>query len=115
MDNDELDKATELTGVKLTLTPQPRQLAQEAILAEREYQEKRWANENSQHTKEEWATIIAVYSGKISVETKPYTADGDNKAYLRRIAQMGAICLAAYEAVLLRELNKPKASSEESK
>jgi hypothetical protein len=76
-------------------------LALDAILLERDYQRGRWSNDHDRtHTPADWFTILTVWVGKLALET-PLFQGGvfDKKKFMKRLAQLGAITAAAYEAL----------------
>jgi len=84
------------------LETKAQQAALDAIIKEREYQRKRWRPEHDKkHTEEEWHTILSVWMGKLANETPMFQGEGfyDKAKFLRRLAQVGAIAAAAYEAI----------------
>jgi hypothetical protein len=76
--------------------------ALDAIIQEREYQKTRWKPDHDKsHTPEEWHVILSVWLGKLANETPMFQGEAyyDKKKFLKRLAQMGAIAAAAYEAI----------------
>lgn len=74
-----------------------------AIIEEREYQKKRWGPERDRgHTPEEWHVILTVWMGKLAFETPTFQGGSsyDKAKFLKRLAQVGAIAAAAYEALV---------------
>jgi len=77
-------------------------LALNAIIEEREYQKNRWGpDHDKKHTPEEWHVILSVWLGKLANETPMFQGEAyyDKAKFLKRLAQMGAIAAAAYEAI----------------
>lgn len=78
-----------------TSTPQRR--AVDAVLKERDYQTKKWGEHHDEgHSMEAWAVIMSVYSGKVARTTEIFK--NDEAAFVKRVTQLAAICLAALEA-----------------
>lgn len=78
-------------------------VALKAIIEEREYQNKRWGpDHDKKHTPEEWHVILSVWLGKLANETPMFQGEAyyDKAKFLKRLAQMGAIAAAAYEALV---------------
>lgn len=78
-------------------------LALGAIIDEREYQKKRWGPEHDRgHTPEEWHVILSVWMGKLANETPMFQGESfyEKAKFLKRLAQVGAIAAAAYEALV---------------
>lgn len=78
------------------------QAAWDAIVTERTYQKQRWSPEHDKsHTPEEWHIILSAWMGKLANETPLFQGEAyyDRKKFLKRLAQIGAIAAAAYEAV----------------
>lgn len=76
--------------------------ALDAILKEREYQRRRWSSEHDEeHTPGEWHAILSVWMGKLANETPLIQGEDyyDKAKFLKRLAQVGAIAAAAYEAI----------------
>jgi hypothetical protein len=76
--------------------------ALDAIIQERSYQKTRWKPEHDKdHTPEDWHIILSVWMGKLANETPLFQGESfyDKKKYLKRLAQVGAIAAAAYEAL----------------
>jgi hypothetical protein len=75
-------------------------LALEAILNEREYQRGRWGTQHDRkHTPSDWYVILSVWMGKLAQETPLFQGAFDVRKFLKRLAQLGAISAAAYEAL----------------
>ena len=73
------------------------------VLSERDYQRQRWGDDHDKgHTLAEWLAILTVYMGKIANEVPPYRESSPQAtaAFLKRLAQLTAIGLAAQEAVI---------------
>jgi hypothetical protein len=76
--------------------------ALDAIIKEREYQRQRWGpDHDEEHTPGEWYLILSVWMGKLANETPMFqgVANYDEAKFLKRLAQVGAIAAAAYEAI----------------
>lgn len=75
------------------------------VLAEREHQRAHWSEEHDRHHIPcDWALLIAQYVGKLAYHCLAQAGDQDHDAereqlgeYHRRLAQVGALCLAALE------------------
>lgn len=106
MRKDAEDRATtleeELEGLKHTPQTEAQRKALDAVFKEREYQKERWRPEHdAKHTPEEWHIILSVWMGKLANETPLFQGDDTFKKakFLNRLAQIGAIAIAAYEAL----------------
>ena len=77
--------------------------AVQAVLTERDYQMQRWSSEHDKkHSTQDWASIMAVYTGKVVSTTYPYDhtdSPQGKESFKKRVTQLAAICLAALEAV----------------
>lgn len=74
--------------------------ALDTVVAEREYQRRRWSENDSTRTPEEWVSVLSIYLGKISQETPTYKGAAYNRIRLReRMIQLSAITLSALEHV----------------
>lgn len=83
------------------------QLGREAlgkVLEERDYQRKRWLLKDDQcYTIQDWTNILGTWMGKVHSST--YSQQGfaetpeRRRMFKKRVTQLGAICLAALEAV----------------
>lgn len=70
------------------------------IIAERKYQISRWGlDKDKTHSKQDWATLIATYAGKVAGSVPPQATYDNPQLFARRVQQLGAICLAALEHV----------------
>ena len=80
-----------------------RRKAVQAVLEERDYQTKRWTLEHDRkHSSQDWASIMAVYVGKVASTTYPYDytdSPQGKESFRKRTTQLAAICLAALEAI----------------
>lgn len=76
--------------------------AVDGVLEERDYQRERWTTDQ-ERTLQDWACILGTWTGKIQSTT--YNPQGAvdtpeaRQAFKKRVTQLGAICLAALEAV----------------
>lgn len=74
----------------------------DAIIEERKYQRQHWSlTHDKEHTPEEWYIILGVWSAKLANETPTMAGEAyyDRQKFLKRLAQIGAIAAAAYEAI----------------
>ena len=80
-----------------------RRRAVDAVLEERVYQKGRWTPEHDKkHSTQDWASIMAVYTGKVASSTYPYDyvdSEQGKETFKKRVTQLAAICLAALEMV----------------
>ena len=88
----------EISDVKITpVTEVPAQVLT-LVLAERDYQIKRWGRDHDKsHKMVDWLNIMTVYTGKVGMASELYS--NDRAAFKKRVKQLAAICLAALEAV----------------
>ena len=79
----------------------PKKSALSDLIDERKYQEERWSTDHDKgHTREDWLCLLTVYLGKAALECEPYEhVATNNHAFKRRVQQLGAVCLAALEAL----------------
>lgn len=77
-------------------------LALELVAHEREYQRTRWTTaHDAHHTPIEWLAILTVWIGKAAMASPIYQAPGNSRQeFIKRLAQVAAICTAAIEAML---------------
>lgn len=74
----------------------------EGVLEERDYQRSRWT-QDKERTLQDWACILGTWAGKVQSTT--YNPNGAvnspeaRQAFKKRVTQLGAICLAALEAL----------------
>ena len=76
--------------------------ALDAVIREREHQEKRWDNNHdAAHSPDEWVVILARYLGKAAAETPAYNGEAfqDTERFKKRLTQIAAISVAALEAL----------------
>jgi len=72
--------------------------ALEKILEERDYQNKRWGRAHDKcHSPEDWSVILGVYMGKVHSQVFPYQIHRKDSEFLKRVRQLGALCLAILE------------------
>jgi hypothetical protein len=76
--------------------------ALDVILEERDHQRRRWTMDK-ERTLQDWACILGTWTGKVHSTTyNPTGADTSpeaRQAFKKRVTQLGAICLAALEAI----------------
>lgn len=78
----------------------------DALIAERDYQRERWKEDHDRkHTPEDWLVILSVWLGKLGNETPMFQGAFDKSKFLKRLIQLGAIAVAAYES--FSETKKP--------
>ena len=74
----------------------------DGVLEERDYQRSRWTQDKTR-TMQDWACILGTWTGKVQSTT--YNPNGAvdspeaRQAFKKRVTQLGAICLAALEAL----------------
>jgi hypothetical protein len=71
----------------------------DALIEERNYQRERW-RDVCQHEEEDWLTILAVWMGKLAQESPLYQGAYDRSKFLKRLIQLAAISVAAYEGLI---------------
>lgn len=71
----------------------------DAIVEERDYQRKRWGVDGDKtRSPDEWTTILAIYTGKVAMESKSYQDGNFSRArFLKRVKQLAAIAAAILE------------------
>lgn len=68
------------------------------VLEERDYQLKRWEDDED-HTLLEWTSILTIYVAKAVQETYLYRSQQNRKGFRKRMRQVAAIALAALESI----------------
>jgi len=75
--------------------------ALDEVLKERDWQREQWSTQHDrEHGPADWLNILSVYTGKLAYETPLYKQAGyDREKFKKRLAQIAAISIAAWEAL----------------